>query len=177
MKVQTICVAVLVLSGCRRAQEVDREAPPATNEVRPVPPPPPGTGPNARTPLAPVEPPEPAIDLKSPAAAREVVREYVRLIGAGRSAQADALWSDPRASKRFRERFRDSYIETSAPSDPEGAAGSIFVTVPATIYDNDLANSPVRKRGEVILRRVNDLTGSTESQRRWHIERVDWTGG
>jgi hypothetical protein len=26
----------------------------------------------------------------------------------------------------------------------------------------------------VILRRVNDVPGSTEPQRRWHIERIDW---
>jgi len=26
----------------------------------------------------------------------------------------------------------------------------------------------------VILRRVNDVPGSTERQRRWHIERIEW---
>jgi hypothetical protein len=28
----------------------------------------------------------------------------------------------------------------------------------------------------VILRRVNDVPGSTEAQRRWHIERIDISG-
>jgi hypothetical protein len=28
----------------------------------------------------------------------------------------------------------------------------------------------------VVLRRVNDVPGSTEAQRRWHIERIDWSG-
>jgi hypothetical protein len=27
--------------------------------------------------------------------------------------------------------------------------------------------------GEVVVRRVNDVPGSTEAQRRWHIERID----
>ena len=26
----------------------------------------------------------------------------------------------------------------------------------------------------MILRRVNDVPGSTEAQRRWHIERIEW---
>jgi hypothetical protein len=29
----------------------------------------------------------------------------------------------------------------------------------------------------VVLRRVNDVPGSTEAQRRWHIERIDWGAG
>jgi len=31
-----------------------------------------------------------------------------------------------------------------------------------------------RKPANVILRRINDVPGSTEEQRHWHIERVDW---
>ena len=32
---------------------------------------------------------------------------------------------------------------------------------------------PYRKRQWIILRRVNDVPGSTEAQRHWHIERID----
>jgi homogentisate 1,2-dioxygenase len=51
----------------------------------------------------------------------------------------------------------------------EGAAGSIYVTMPVLFY----AGSK-RSAANVILRRVNDVPGSTEAQRRWHIERVEW---
>ena len=32
-----------------------------------------------------------------------------------------------------------------------------------------------RRKAEIVLRRVNDVPGSTETQRRWHIERVEWS--
>jgi hypothetical protein len=32
----------------------------------------------------------------------------------------------------------------------------------------------VSRSGKAILRRVNDVPGSTEAQRHWHIERIDW---
>jgi hypothetical protein len=43
------------------------------------------------------------------------------------------------------------------------------VTMPVLFY----ARSK-RSAANVILRRVNDVPGSTEAQRRWHIERVEW---
>ena len=50
----------------------------------------------------------------------------------------------------------------------EGAAGSIYITVPAIFY-----GAKFRRAADVVLRRVNDVPGSTEVQRRWHIERID----
>jgi hypothetical protein len=56
----------------------------------------------------------------------------------------------------------------------EGAAGSSYITVPIVLYGK-LASDAVRHRsGSAILRRVNDVPGSTEAQRRWHIERIEW---
>ena len=58
-------------------------------------------------------------------------------------------------------------------TDPEGAAGSIYVSVPLTLSgrkDGRAANRSAR----AVLRRVNDVPGSTEAQRHWHIERIDW---
>ena len=46
----------------------------------------------------------------------------------------------------------------------EGAAGSSFYTVPVTVIDGKR-----RIRGEVVLRRVNDVPGATDEQLRWHI--------
>ncbi len=47
----------------------------------------------------------------------------------------------------------------------EGAAGSLFYTVPVTVIDGKR-----RIAGEVVLRRVNDVDGANAEQRRWHIE-------
>ncbi|WP_157812551.1 hypothetical protein [Novosphingobium kunmingense] len=47
----------------------------------------------------------------------------------------------------------------------EGAAGSLFYSVPVTIVDGGR-----RIPGEVVLRRVNDVDGATPEQLRWHIE-------
>lgn len=47
----------------------------------------------------------------------------------------------------------------------EGAAGSLYYTVPVTISDGDR-----RISGEVVLRRVNDVAGASAEQLRWHID-------
>ena len=47
----------------------------------------------------------------------------------------------------------------------EGAAGSLYYTVPVTISDGDR-----RLSGELVLRRVNDVDGASAEQRRWHID-------
>ena len=31
-----------------------------------------------------------------------------------------------------------------------------------------------RNPATIMLRRVNDVDGSTQAQRRWHIERIEW---
>jgi len=55
----------------------------------------------------------------------------------------------------------------------EGAAGSTYITVPIVLYGT-LNGKAANRKGDVILRRVNDVPGSTDAQRRWHIERIDW---
>jgi hypothetical protein len=56
----------------------------------------------------------------------------------------------------------------------EGAAGSSYVTVPVIFYGKSKEGQSFRRAATVTLRRVNDVPGSSEAQRRWHIERVDW---
>ena len=50
----------------------------------------------------------------------------------------------------------------------EGAAGSLYYTAPITLIDGTR-----RVRGEIVLRRANDVPGATAEQLRWHIERLD----
>jgi len=40
-------------------------------------------------------------------------------------------------------------------------------------YGQSKAGKDLRLPAEVTLRRVNDVDGSTEAQRRWHIERIE----
>ena len=70
----------------------------------------------------------------------------------------------------------ENHLEIGKPGAPEGAAGSIYVTVPIVHYGKSGDGADSRRAGEVILRRVNDVPGSSEAQRRWHIERVTFTG-
>ena len=127
-----------------------------------------------RTPIA--EPKEP-IDPKSAEAAGQVVQHYGALVEQHRSEEAEKLWSNAEAASQFRSQlapYPEIHLEIGKPGQPEGAAGSIYVTVPVVFYGKDQSDAPLRVTADVILRRANDVPGSTEVQRHWHIERVDW---
>jgi hypothetical protein len=133
--------------------------------------------PDDRTPL-----PEPKgpIDPKSAEAAGQVVQHYGALIEQKRWRESWTLWSNSDAAKEFDRNWRNDsevHMEIGKPGDMEGAAGSSYVTVPAVFYGRTKDGASFRRRADVILRRINDVPGSTEAQRRWHIERIDWRSG
>jgi len=122
-----------------------------------------------REPLA--EPKGP-IDPKSPEAAGQVAQHYGALIEQGRWGDAANSWSDPGAASAFAAQLQSrglKHLEIGKPGEPQGAAGSVYVSMPVAFYTGDK-----RAAAEMTLRRVNDVPGSTEAQRRWHIERIDW---
>ena len=177
----TIMVAALALLACSRAandnapSNLPQPAPAAANEAAPVIPPP-ETGPDARTPLS---EPKGTIDPKSTEAAGQIGQHYGALIEQKRWSEANALWNDSPAAAQFAAKLmanRETHLEIGQLGDPEGAAGSIYVTQPVTFYGKDQNGADFRKPANVILRRVNDVPGSTEAQRRWHIERIEWRG-
>ena len=49
--------------------------------------------------------------------------------------------------------------------DTEGGAGSLYYTAPIVLIDGKR-----HVRGEIVLRRVNDVDGASAEQLRWHIE-------
>lgn len=55
----------------------------------------------------------------------------------------------------------------------EGAAGSLYYEVPATLTGETVGGEPYRLTGTVILRRVNDVDGATPDQLAWHIDTAD----
>jgi hypothetical protein len=149
----------------------------ASNEAAPAVPPEPGTPgglPDDRTPLA--EPKGP-IDPKSAEAAGQVVQLYGGLIEQKRFAEAEKLWGDAAGAHSFTTalgHYSEVHLQIGKPGDTEGAAGSIYVTVPVVFYGNLKGDGSFSRKADVILQRVNDVPGSTEAQRRWHIERVEW---
>lgn len=117
------------------------------------------------------------IDPKSAEAAGQIVQHYGALIEERRFRDAAALWTDAKSARNFGEELKTNgqfHLEIGKPGEPEGAAGSIYVTVPIKFYGSDARRGSTGRYADVILRRVNDVPGSTETQRRWHIERIGW---
>jgi hypothetical protein len=148
-------------------------APPAVaNESAPAPPSTSAAAAN-RTSLA--EPKGP-IDPKSVEAAGQVVQHYGALIEQRRWTESWKLWSNSGSAKEFDRNWRNDSevrLEIGKLGGTEGAAGSIYTTMPVVFYGKTNAGGSFRRPAEVVLRRVNDVPGSTEAQRRWHIERIE----
>jgi len=124
----------------------------------------------------PLEEPNGPIDPKSAEAAGQVVQSFGALIEQKRWAEAEGLWGDKSAAAKFTATLKlngENHIEIGKPGDPEGAAGSIYVTMPIVLYGKNGAGAGFRRSADVILRRANDVDGSTEAQRRWHIDRIE----
>jgi hypothetical protein len=121
--------------------------------------------------------PAPTIDPKSNEAAEQLVEGFVRLLNAGRFNDAYMLLG-PNAPPRpqFDQRFTgysNLSVSSGAAGRQDGAAGSIYVSVPLKVSGR-MRGQQIDKDATAVLRRVNDVPGSTEAQRRWHIERIDW---
>lgn len=181
LRVLSFCSAVLALSACQRAEQRDETdattAARSAHVERTVSAP--ATSPQHQEPNAnaPLSEPNGQIDPKSAEAAGQVVQSFGALIEQNRWSEANALWADPASAAKFHGSLSDVadlHLEIGNPGDPEGAAGSIYVTVPAIFYGDLKTGQQFRRSADVILRRVNDVPGSTEAQRRWHIERIEW---
>lgn len=184
-------MAILALAACSQAPDdanrTNSVAPapapaPAGNgseapRQAPVSPPAPGTPgglPDDRTPL---EEPSGPIDPKSTEAAGQVVQHYAALVEQKKFAEAAALWSDAAAAAKTTQTLKtyaQAHMQVGKPFDMEGAAGSSYISVPVVLYGKLDSDAIRNHSGTAILRRVNDVPGSTEAQRRWHIERIEW---
>jgi len=147
--------------------------------MEPLDPPAPGTP--GGLPIDPAPLAEGSIDPDSAQGAAQVVQGYYGLLEEKRFEDAQALWNprgqigtqdDAHFAARFRG-FSEIHANVGAPSEPEGAAGSLYVIVPVQLYGRIAANGkPFYALRQVTLHRVNDVPGSTAEQRRWHIERI-----
>ena len=181
IRIGVTALATLALCGCNQSSTNDLAANSGANEItHTAPPASPAenasanvTLPDDRTPL---EEPKGEIDPKSAEAAGQVVQHYGALIEQGRWMESWTLWSSLDAAKAFDRNWRNDsevHMEIGKPGDMEGAAGSSYITVPAVFYGKTKQGGSFRNGATVTLRRVNDVPGSTEAQRRWHIERIE----
>ncbi|MEO6225659.1 MAG: hypothetical protein ABIO80_07400 [Sphingomicrobium sp.] len=195
MKRTIIGALTLVLAACGTKQQANTDravqapevaqapAAPASPEAPAAPAGPAGPQvPQAPQPPAPkdrkilIEPRGP-IDPKSVEAAGQVVQLYGALVEEGRSSAAERLWGDRALARRFKRdldsKLREIHLEIGELGDTDGAAGSIYTTMPVVFYGRSASGKPLRLPRSIILRRVNDVPGSTAAQRRWHIERIE----
>lgn len=171
MKTIAGLMALTLLSGCQQKNDNN-----AISENAPAPAPTSQSSnvaaneaPDERMPLA---EPKGAIDPKSAEAAGQVAQHYGALIEQNRWAEAADYWGDKDAAGTFAKDLQSKrlkHLEIGKPGEMEGAAGSSYVTLPVSFYGESN-----RSAANIVLRRVNDVPGSTDAQRRWHIERIEW---
>ena len=126
---------------------------------------------------------EPIAEITQPAsekteeAARKVVERYYVELDSGHYEVAYQLWrgdgsSSGKTLQDFTAGFADTAhtsVVTDAPTDEEGAAGSLYVTIPVKV--TAMLKDGTRKQyaGKYVMHRCNDVDGCTLEQRRWHI--------
>lgn len=120
---------------------------------------------------------------RSETGARDVLLGFARSIEQRQFGAAWALLSPADQRKWSRSAFTALFADLGqitvavTTGQIEGAAGSAFYTAPVTITGPDEDGRPVRYEGKAVLRRINDIDGTTPAQQRWHFETLtlDWT--
>ena len=129
------------------------------------------------------DPSAPAVQAADPTSVGAATDRLLLYIGAHAegSTEADTLWSPdglPEGADVSPEPFRQSGRRVAGatvdePGRAEGAAGSVYVTVPATLVVRTDAGATETVRLRYTMRRVNDVPGADPSSLRWHIDRVE----
>jgi hypothetical protein len=116
-------------------------------------------------------------DPKGGEAAANVVRRYYSALNARDYSTAWQAWGDDgRPGQRYADfskgfaQTRSTRVTIGALPSSEGAAGSIYQTVPVTV--EAVSGDGVRQRfvGQYVVRRVNGVDGASASQLRWHLD-------
>ncbi|HYG26196.1 MAG TPA: hypothetical protein VD906_04755 [Caulobacteraceae bacterium] len=104
-------------------------------------------------------------------AAKVLTAAYFRELQRGNLRDAHLIWSgDPAPFEAQMATYVGYQVRIGEPGRVEGAAGSLYVSVPIEIVGDVIAQS-----GEVILRRPNtpDLPKGVIPQVAWQIQRID----
>ncbi len=113
---------------------------------------------------------------KSQQAAVAVVTRYYSALNARDYDTAWRQWGDNGPPNQTQAKFQAGFAHTRSThvtigrlEPAEGAAGSIYQTVPVVV-DSTLDNGKSQRfTGEYVVRRVNDVDGASPEQLRWHI--------
>lgn len=109
--------------------------------------------------------------------AANVVRHYYADLDRGDFRAAYARWGNGGQDSHqnfadFKRGFAETAttsVEIGAPGNGGGAAGSTYIDVPVTVRARLKDGTRQRFAGHYTLRRVNDVPGSTQAERRWHL--------
>lgn len=107
----------------------------------------------------------------------QVIRDYYSAIARQDYKQAYSVWDgNGAASKQSFDQFKQGFanttsvaVEVGKPGRPDPGAGSTYIQIPVTITAIATDGTPQRFQGSYVLRRVNDVPGSTPEQRKWHL--------
>lgn len=127
----------------------------------------PGGLPDDRTPVseAPFRP-------ESAQGAANVVQTYFALLE-GRDVSAAAKLRTDHVREDLSP-YLTYHAQVGAPGRIEGAAGSLYVEAPIVLYGRLRNGGEFHRSGKAILRRANDVPGSTPEQRRWRIYKLEF---
>ena len=111
----------------------------------------------------------------------ELLRAYYGAIDRRDWKAAYRAWGqDGAASGQSYDEFKATLEETKAtvmeiigPERTEGAAGSIYATLPVVVRVDLKDGTRHNYAGQYVVKRVNDVPGATPEQLRWHIESAD----
>ena len=117
------------------------------------------------------------VDPTSGQAAADVVRRYYAAINARDYATAWTQWGDDGRPGQTFKGFEQGFAKTRATRvtigtlpPAEGAAGSVYQTVPVTVEATTDAGARQRFAGSYVVRRVNGVDGASAAQLRWHLD-------
>jgi len=117
------------------------------------------------------------VDPKSGQAAADVVRRYYSALNARDYGTAWQQWGeDGRPGQTFKAfeggfaHTRATQVRIGALPPAEGAAGSVYQTVPVTVEATTDTGARQRFAGSYVVRRVNGVDGASAAQLRWHLE-------
>ena len=175
MKRASILLAVAALAACSRpapeqpdasalASSAAEAAAAASAEAMP----------SANPAGSPAAPPELPSESRDPA---KVVVAWAKTMSLKRWGSAHLYWGDYGARSGLTlAQFAAKWGKLTNPEfelhagDTEGGAGSLYYTAPIVLIDGKR-----QTRGEIVLRRVNDVDGASAEQLRWHIESLTIT--
>ena len=157
--------SALASSAAEAAVAASTEAMPSAN---------PTSSPAALPTASPAATPELPSESRDPA---KVVVAWAKAMSLKQWGSAYLYWGDHGAlSGLTRAQFAAKWGKLANPEfelhagDTEGGAGSLYYTAPIVMIDGKR-----HTRGEIVLRRVNDVDGASAEQLRWHIESLTIT--